>query len=211
MSASRSDGLNRAPHLRARMPAVPLEAKARGCQHIPKQKCRLTNWLPHEASHTGERSYVWLAKAAFTALAEICAEQTVPHSGTERSDRTGHGCLWRSRPKEGRGPRSVHGAVGSQWTEASTRNLPCGAPGRRRTDRRSRRRPVAPRGRKREGRSASGTRWMVRSPHWEVSHGFKSGTPVGAKSATFRVTTVIPCARAVAAMNASRSGRGSGT
>jgi len=47
--------------------------------------------------------------------------------------------------------------------------------------------------------------------HWEASHGFKSGTPVVAKSATFRVTTVKPCVRAVAAMNASRSGRGSGT
>ena len=42
-------------------------------------------------------------------------------------------------------------------------------------------------------------------------HGLIIPTPVGAKSETFRVTTVIPWTNAVAAMSASRSGRLSGT
>jgi sialidase-1 len=37
------------------------------------------------------------------------------------------------------------------------------------------------------------------------------GTPVGSKSITFRVATVIPCTSAVAAISASLMGRGSGT
>ena len=41
--------------------------------------------------------------------------------------------------------------------------------------------------------------------------GFKVSTPNGPKSATLRVTTVIPWVNAVAAMRASLSGRGSGT
>ncbi|KAF0101290.1 MAG: hypothetical protein FD187_2921 [bacterium] len=41
--------------------------------------------------------------------------------------------------------------------------------------------------------------------------GFSTATPVGSKSSTFRVTTVMPCTRAVAAIRASRSARGSGT
>ncbi len=44
-----------------------------------------------------------------------------------------------------------------------------------------------------------------------LSHGFNSATPVASKSAVFRVTTVMPCTRAVAAIKASRSGRGLGT
>ncbi len=43
-----------------------------------------------------------------------------------------------------------------------------------------------------------------------ASHGFIKATPIGSKSATLRVTTVIPCVRAVAAISASSSGRGSG-
>lgn len=43
------------------------------------------------------------------------------------------------------------------------------------------------------------------------SHGFTMATPVAAKSATLRVTTVMPCTSAVAAMSASRSDRRSGT
>ena len=43
------------------------------------------------------------------------------------------------------------------------------------------------------------------------SQGLIVGTPMGVKSAILRVTTVNPCAMAVAAMRASRSGRGSGT
>ena len=38
-----------------------------------------------------------------------------------------------------------------------------------------------------------------------------SGTPVGSKSAVLRVTTVMQCVSAVAAMSASRSERMSGT
>lgn len=43
------------------------------------------------------------------------------------------------------------------------------------------------------------------------SHGLMMSGPIGAKSETLRVTMVIPCTKALAAMNASRSGRGSGT
>ena len=84
-------------------------------------------------------------------------------------------------------------------------------PARQPTADRRRQAPILRRSRvPRHGRSgAAGGRGAI--SHWEASHGFKSGTPVGAKSATFLVTTVMPCARAVAAMNASRSGRGSGT
>ena len=42
-------------------------------------------------------------------------------------------------------------------------------------------------------------------------HGFRRETPVDAKSLVFRVTTVIPCTSAVAAIRPSRTGRGSGT
>ena len=42
-------------------------------------------------------------------------------------------------------------------------------------------------------------------------HGLNVTTPVRSKSRTLRVTTVIPCTNAVAAINASRSDRGSGT
>lgn len=42
-------------------------------------------------------------------------------------------------------------------------------------------------------------------------HGFSVTTPVAAKSATLRVTTVKPCTSAVAAMKASRSDLRSGT
>lgn len=45
----------------------------------------------------------------------------------------------------------------------------------------------------------------------ELRHGFRTSTPVGSKSATLRVTTVMPCTSAVAAMRPSRTGRGSGT
>ena len=49
----------------------------------------------------------------------------------------------------------------------------------------------------------------------DVSHdsfqGLISATPVASKSARFPVTTVIPCTMAIAAINASRSARGSGT
>ena len=43
------------------------------------------------------------------------------------------------------------------------------------------------------------------------SHGLRTATPVGSKSATLRVTTDMPCTSAVAAIRASRTGRGSGT
>ena len=49
------------------------------------------------------------------------------------------------------------------------------------------------------------------SPRHRPSQGSSVGTPVGAKSATLRVTTVMPCTSAVAAMSPSRRGRGSGT
>ena len=39
------------------------------------------------------------------------------------------------------------------------------------------------------------------------SHGLMIGTPIGEKSSTLRVTTVIPWISAVAAMSASRTGR----
>lgn len=45
----------------------------------------------------------------------------------------------------------------------------------------------------------------------ERSHGLNNATPIGSKSAVLRVTTVNPCTSAVAAISASRSGRGSGT
>jgi hypothetical protein len=38
----------------------------------------------------------------------------------------------------------------------------------------------------------------------EPSHGFCNGTPVAAKSATFRVTTIMPWTSAVAAIKALR-------
>lgn len=44
-----------------------------------------------------------------------------------------------------------------------------------------------------------------------ASHGSSQSTPIGTKSAAFRVTTVSPCTSAVAAINASCAGRGSGT
>ncbi len=47
--------------------------------------------------------------------------------------------------------------------------------------------------------------------HDDGSHGLTTVTPVGWKSAALRVTTAIPCTRAVAAMSASRSPRLSGT
>src|SRR5690606_17364679 len=43
------------------------------------------------------------------------------------------------------------------------------------------------------------------------SYGLMIVTPVGLKSATLRVITVMPCTSAVAAMSASRSPRSSGT
>jgi len=46
---------------------------------------------------------------------------------------------------------------------------------------------------------------------FRAHQGLNISTPVGSKSATFRVTTVIPCTSAVAAISASRCGRGSGT
>ena len=49
---------------------------------------------------------------------------------------------------------------------------------------------------------------LLAGPHPAASHGFTSGTPIGAKSARLRVTIVMPCTNAVAAMKASRSGRG---
>lgn len=42
-------------------------------------------------------------------------------------------------------------------------------------------------------------------------HGLMIATPVRSKSATLRVTTVMPCTRAVAAIRASRSAHGLGT
>ncbi len=47
--------------------------------------------------------------------------------------------------------------------------------------------------------------------HCNPSHGLMRVTPVALKSATLRVTTVMPCTRAVAAISASRSPRLSGT
>ena len=44
-----------------------------------------------------------------------------------------------------------------------------------------------------------------------VSQGLSNVTPIGSKLDVLRVTTVRPCIKAVAAMSASRSGRGSGT
>ena len=46
---------------------------------------------------------------------------------------------------------------------------------------------------------------------YAATQGLMRGTPVGSKSVTLRVTTVIPWTSAVAAMSASRKGRGSGT
>ena len=45
----------------------------------------------------------------------------------------------------------------------------------------------------------------------ELSQGFRSMTPVGLKATKLRVTTVMPWTSAVAAINPSRIGRGSGT
>ena len=42
-------------------------------------------------------------------------------------------------------------------------------------------------------------------------HGLRIRAPVGSKSATFRITLVMPCTSAVAAISPSRIGRGSGT
>src|SRR6185312_7068151 len=46
---------------------------------------------------------------------------------------------------------------------------------------------------------------------YQMAHGLSNFTPIDAKSLALRVTTVIPCTRAVAAMRASRSALGSGT
>jgi len=47
-------------------------------------------------------------------------------------------------------------------------------------------------------------------PGLRQRHGLKIGTPIGAKSATLRVTTIMPWTSAIAAISASRSERGSG-
>jgi tRNA (guanine37-N1)-methyltransferase len=53
--------------------------------------------------------------------------------------------------------------------------------------------------------AGAGVGWLS-----QASHGLRRGTPVFSKSLVSRVTTVIPCTRAVAAMRASWSERGSG-
>jgi len=63
------------------------------------------------------------------------------------------------------------------------------------------------------------TIWMLPSRSYRATHklslrasqGLSKVTPVATKSPTFRVTTVIPCTRAVAAIKASLSERGSRT
>jgi len=61
------------------------------------------------------------------------------------------------------------------------------------------------------GDSPAGSHVLRRWRFYATVQGLTRGTPVGSKSATSRVTTVIPWTRAVAAMSASRKGRGSGT